>query len=85
MKLKILYFAQLREKFGLNEESVDVPVEIQTISDLINYLSARGDLWRETFSGAFQFRVSMNQEMVSLNTKLVTDAEVGIFRPVTGG
>ena len=85
MHLKVLYFAQLREKFGLAEESVHAPEGVRTVADLMQYLSARGGVWQETLGGQYAFRVAMNQEMVSQQTALAEGAEVAIFRPVTGG
>ena len=85
MRLKVLYFAQLRERFGLAEESLQAPDSVLTIADLINHLSTRGGVWLETFAGGATFRVAMNQDMVTLDTALKDGAEVAIFRPVTGG
>lgn len=85
MHLQVLYFAQLREKFGLAEESVQAPDSVRTVADLLQYLSMRGGVWQETLGGQFAFRVAMNQEMVSQQTVLLDGAEVAIFRPVTGG
>ena len=85
MRLKVLYFAQLRERFGLAEESLQAPDSVLTIADLINHLSTRGGVWLETFAGGAAFRVAMNQDMVTLDTELKDGAEVAIFRPVTGG
>lgn len=85
MRLKVLYFAQLRERFGLGEESLVTPDAVITIADLIEHLSLRGGVWLETFAGGAAFRVAMNQDMVTLDTTLTDGAEVAIFRPVTGG
>ena len=86
MQLKVLYFAQLRERFGLSEELLSTPDHVANISDLIKLLAARGGVWQDTFSaGGCAFRVAMNQDMVSLDTPLLNHAEVAIFRPVTGG
>lgn len=85
MNINILYFAQLREKFGISKERVMVPDSACTVRDLIALLCARGGLWTETFDGSQAFRVAMNQEMIELDTQLVEGAELAIFRPVTGG
>lgn len=85
MNIKVLYFAQLRERFGLSEEYVQAPASVRTVKDLIEHLSARGGLWSETFDGSQAFRVAMNQEMITLETSLVEGAELALFRPVTGG
>ena len=85
MHLKVLYFAQLREKFSLAEEAVHAPDSVQTIDDLMQHLATRGGVWQDTLGGQYAFRVAMNQEIVSQQAALVEGAEVAIFRPVTGG
>jgi molybdopterin converting factor subunit 1 len=85
MHLNVLYFAQLREKFGLAEEAVQTPDSVRTVAELMHYLAKRGGVWQETLGGQYAFRVAMNQEMVSQQTALIEGAEVAIFRPVTGG
>jgi molybdopterin converting factor subunit 1 len=85
MHLKVLYFAQLRERFALSEEVVITPASVTTVADLIHYLSTRGGVWLETFTGGAAFRVAVNQDMVGLDTALTDGAEIAIFRPVTGG
>ncbi|MDN3987034.1 molybdopterin converting factor subunit 1 [Zwartia vadi] len=85
MQINILYFAQLREKFGVPSEIVQTPASVKTAHDLIKHLSLRGGIWAETFDGSQAFRVAMNQEMIALDTPLTEGAELAIFRPVTGG
>ncbi len=85
MRLKVLYFAQLRERFGLAEESLQTPDSVTTVAELIDHLGTRGGVWLETFAGGAAFRVAMNQDMVELETELKDGAEIAIFRPVTGG
>jgi molybdopterin converting factor subunit 1 len=85
MQINVLYFAQLREKFGIGDECIMVPGSVRTVRDLITHLSIRGDVWAQTFDGSQAFRVAMNQDMIELDTPLVEGAELAIFRPVTGG
>jgi molybdopterin converting factor subunit 1 len=85
MKIKVLYFAQLREKFGLSEEEIQLPESVRNANELIVLLSTRGGAWSETFESSQAFRIAMNQEMIALDTPLVDGAELAIFRPVTGG
>ena len=85
MKLNVLYFAQLREKFGISHESIDVSDEIATIADLLRLLAARGGVWQEELGGSLTHRFAINQEMVESGARLTENAEVAIFRPVTGG
>ncbi len=85
MNLQLLYFAQLREKFGRAQENIEAPASVHTVADLIAHLASRGGIWQETFSGEQAFRVAINQDMVELTAVLSDGAEVAIFRPVTGG
>lgn len=85
MKLNVLYFAQLREKFGLSQESIEVSDQVKTIADLVRLLAARGGPWQEELGGSLMHRFAINQEMVGSDARLSDHAEVAIFRPVTGG
>ena len=39
MKVKVLYFASLKERLLKGEDTVEVPEDVKTVEDLINYLS----------------------------------------------
>ena len=83
MKLRVLYFARLRERFGLAEE--DFELNGVTAADLVAELQARGGVWAEELAAGRAFRVAVNQEIVALDARLPDRAEVAIFPPVTGG
>lgn len=79
----MLYFARLRERFGLSEENVDFAGA--TAADLVAQLQARGGMWAEELAAGRAFRVAVNQDIVTLDAILPDHAEVAIFPPVTGG
>lgn len=83
--MKILYFAWLREKIGLSEESVDPPASVRTVSDLLAWLEERGDAYRQALSEKGVVRVAVDQEHVELDHPLTGREEVALFPPVTGG
>jgi molybdopterin synthase sulfur carrier subunit len=83
MTLHVLYFARLRERFGLAEEQVELTGT--TAADLLAQLQARGGVWAEELAAGRAFRVAVNQEIVTLDAALPDNAEVAIFPPVTGG
>ncbi|MFO7542888.1 MAG: molybdopterin converting factor subunit 1 [Thiobacillus sp.] len=83
MSVRILYFARLRERFGLAEETLDF--DGATAADLVAHLQARGDAWAEELAASRAFRVAINQDIVALDAVLPEQAEVAIFPPVTGG
>lgn len=85
MKLRLLYFARLRETLGLASEHVEVPAEVGRVSDLLAWLRGRGGAWAEQLAEGRAFRVAVNQDMADADTPLVAEAEVAIFPPVTGG
>ena len=81
--LRVLYFARLRERFGLAEETLEFAGA--TAADLVATLQARGGAWAEELGGGRTFRVAVNQDVVALAAPLPARAEVAIFPPVTGG
>ncbi|MCQ2004690.1 molybdopterin converting factor subunit 1 [Rhizobium sp. NRK18] len=82
---KLVYFAWVREKIGKAEEDLALPAEVETVSDLIDYLKAQG----EEYDAALQFpkaiRVAINQEHVEHDERIAGAREIGIFPPMTGG
>ena len=83
MKLRVLYFARLRERFGTTEETLDFSGT--TAADLVSQLQARGGVWAEELAAGRAFRVAVNQDIVALDAAVPDHAEVAIFPPVTGG
>lgn len=81
--ISVVYFARLKEVFGLAEETLASPPA--TVADLIALLAARGGVWREELAGGKIFRVAINQEMARLTDAIPNGAEVAVFPPVTGG
>jgi sulfur-carrier protein len=41
--MKLKYFAWVRERVGLAEETVEPPASVHTVDDLIGWLSGRGE------------------------------------------
>jgi len=83
MTLRILYFARLRERFGLAEETLAFAGA--TAADLVAQLQARGGVWAEELAAGRAFRMAVNQDIVTLDAVLPDHAEIAIFPPVTGG
>ena len=84
MNCRVLYFARLRERFDLAEESVAL-AGTPSVADLIAHLHARGGVWAEELGATKRFRVAINQELVKTDAPIPDNAEVAIFPPVTGG
>jgi molybdopterin synthase sulfur carrier subunit len=85
MKVKLFYFAKVREAIGIDREELDLESDIKTISDLIELLKGRGSHWQDMFSMSTTFRMAVNQEMVEATHKISANDEVAFFPPITGG
>jgi sulfur-carrier protein len=85
MKIRILYFARLREVLGPASEQVTLPAEVATAGALLAWLRQRGGAWAEQLAEGRAFRVAVNQDMADAGTPLSEGCEVAIFPPVTGG
>lgn len=85
MKLRVLYFAALRERVGRAEEALEAPDGIANVAQLQDWLTQRGEPWREAFAETRRVRAAVNQTMVDDQHALSDGAEVAFFPPVTGG
>ena len=83
--MKVLYFAWLRDRVGITDEEVDPPVEVTTVSQLIDWLAQQSPGHKEAFSDPTIVRCALNQEYVQALEKFSRDDEVAFFPPVTGG
>lgn len=85
MKVKVLYFARLREQFGVENEQIELPGEQAYAAAIIDLLRKRGDPWAKELSLDAGYRMAVNQMLAGLVTPVRDGDEVAIFPPVTGG
>lgn len=85
MKVRLLYFARLREVFGVGAETAQLPETVTDLAGLLQWLAARGGVWAEELAPGRAFRVAINQDLATADTALSENAEIAIFPPVTGG
>jgi len=84
MKVKVLFFAGLREALGVGSESLALPDGIGTVGALRDNLATRGEAW-SALATTKNLRVAVNQQMVGLDAAVRPGDEVAFFPPVTGG
>jgi molybdopterin synthase sulfur carrier subunit len=83
--MKILYFAWVRQRVGLGEETLDVPAHVTTVSQLIDWLKTRDEAYANAFADLRVIRAALDQSLVPLDAPLAGAREVAFFPPVTGG
>lgn len=83
--ITLLYFARLKEVFGVSSETLELPASVRSVQDLIGQLQARGGEWETELAPGRAFRVAVNQEMAGLDAPIQSGDEIAIFPPVTGG
>ena len=83
--MKVLYFAWVRTKIGLAEETLPLPDGVETVGQLLAWLKARGGGFAEALKDTAFIRVAVNQEFATADIRLKDSDEVALFPPVTGG
>jgi molybdopterin synthase sulfur carrier subunit len=85
VKVKVLFFANLRELVGTGVEVVDLPDSASTVAGLRMHLMRRGGAWQQALADMKVVRVAVNQDMAAAAAPLNPGDEVAFFPPVTGG
>ena len=85
MKLRLRFFASLKEQLGRDAEEIDVPAGVATVAALRTHLMKRGGEWQAAFAEKKLLRAAVNQEMAPAAAAIKAGDEVAFFPPVTGG
>jgi molybdopterin synthase sulfur carrier subunit len=85
MKIKLFYFAKVREVLGVDREEIDIKSDIKTLAELVAFLKLRGSQWQSIFDMSSSYRMAVNQELVEANHTINANDEVAFFPPITGG
>ena len=83
--MKILYFAWVRDKIGLDSEEFDLPSETVTAGEFIKWFKTRGDTYAEVIGASDTVKMAINQEYAGPENAISNEDEVALFPPVTGG
>ena len=83
--LKILYFAWVRERMGCAEERLDLPDTVQTVADVVDYLTRRDEAGALAFAHKTMIRAALDRRHVQPQTLLGAAQEIAFFPPMTGG
>lgn len=84
-RLTLSYFAWVREGMGRDGETVDLPVDVNTIAELIDWLAARDAASAALFADRSRIRAALDGAMAGLDSAIGDASEIALFPPVTGG
>lgn len=85
MSVKLVYFAWVRERIGKPDETLELPAEVKTIADVLNWLTARGENYAYAFEKAPLIRAALDRKHAPHSTAVAGAKEIAFFPPMTGG
>jgi sulfur-carrier protein len=83
--MKLVYFAWVRERVGKAEEEIAPPASVATVTELIAWLSGRGEEYAHAFKNPKVIRAAIDKRHVQPDTRIAGAREVAFFPPMTGG
>ena len=83
--MKVKYFAWVRERVGKAEETIDPPAGVQTVEELIAWLSGRGEAYAYAFEKPKVIRAAIDHAHVKPDAAIAGASEIAFFPPMTGG
>jgi len=82
MRVRVLYFAAVREQVGLEEEALELPASVRTVGDFVAFLPGE----RPALAGALSsVRIARNEEFASEGDALAEGDVLALIPPVAGG
>jgi sulfur-carrier protein len=83
--LTLRYFAWVREKTGISEETLQLPLNVETVSDLVAFLRRRGPQFEAAFASPQSVRAALDRVHAKPEARIGDAREIAFFPPVTGG
>jgi sulfur-carrier protein len=85
MRVKLVYFAWVRERVGRAEEELDLPDAIVTVADLVRWLKGCGEEYAYAFENEAVVRAAVDRTHVRPDSPIAGAREIAFFPPMTGG
>jgi molybdopterin synthase sulfur carrier subunit len=83
--VKLLYFAWVRERIGRTEEEIEVPGEVGTVGELVDWLKGRGPEYEHALAEPKAIRIAIDRVHAGREAPIAGAHEVALFPPMTGG
>ncbi len=83
--VKLVYFAWVRERIGVSEETVAPPAGTETIADLVRWLKTRDEGYDAAFQNEAIVRAAIDHHHVKPDAAITGAREIAFFPPMTGG
>jgi len=83
--IELVYFSWVRERIGVDGEVLPLPAGMDTVADLLDWLTTRSPGHAAALADRAAIRVAVDQTFVGFDAAVADGVEVAIFPPVTGG
>ena len=84
-KIKLRYFAWVRERVGKAEEEIAPPAGVATIAELMAWLARQGEQYAYAFENPKVIRAAIDRNHVRGEARIEGAGEIAFFPPMTGG
>jgi molybdopterin synthase sulfur carrier subunit len=84
-RVKLRYFAWVRERIGKDEEDVAIPADVTTIAELLDWLAGRGARYAFAFENRKIIGAAIDHNRVRPDAPIANAGEIAFFPPMTGG
>jgi molybdopterin synthase sulfur carrier subunit len=82
LRVRVLYFAWLRDAIGIAEEDIDVPSDVRTVGALVEHLAMRHRAFAERRG---HVRIAQNEAFALDDDPLAHRDVIALIPPVAGG
>ena len=83
--MKLVYFAWVRERVGKAEETVELPADLVSVADLVDWLRGRGEEYAHAFEAGAVVRAAIDRVHAKPDAPISGASEIAFFPPMTGG
>lgn len=83
--IQMLYFAWVRERMGMDGETVTPPDTITTLATLVDWLAGQDAAHDHALSERARLRAAVDGAFAPMDTPIAGAREIALFPPVTGG